>query len=267
MVLPSAIRCRHGWRTSACPLFVENQEENIMPQIRRRRTLTDDIYDRLRSMIIALELGPGETLNEKELCARFGVSRTPVREAMLRLSEQGLVMIAPQHGTFVSGIDPEAVRQAQFLRENLEVPVALRLCEAEGNLDLSDLQAVILEQHVVLGQDDFATLLPLDDRFHQGLFELAGVGDLWSVIQAKKAHLDRVRFLQAPHGGKLARIVGEHEAILRAIARHDREETERVVRLHLSGSVSFLDELLAERPELFAAPDRLAHRTVAPSGA
>jgi GntR family transcriptional regulator, rspAB operon transcriptional repressor len=237
-----------------------------MPQIRRRRSLTDEIYDRLRRMIIALELGPGEALNEKELCTRFGVSRTPLREAMLRLSEHGLVMIAPQHGTFVSGIDPEAVRQAHFLRENLEVPVALRLCEAES-IDFSDLQAVILEQHVVLAQNDFAALLPLDDRFHQGLFELAGVGDLWRVIQAKKTHLDRIRFLQAPHGGKLARLVSEHEAMLRAIGRHDREKTERVVRLHLAGAVRFLEELLAERPELFAAPDRLARRAAASSGA
>jgi len=265
MVLPSATRYRYGWQTSACPLFLKSEEENTMPQIRRRRSLTDDIYDRLRHMIIALELGPGETLNEKDLCTRFGVSRTPVREAMLRLSEQGLVMIAPQHGTFVAGIDPDAVRQAHFLRENLEVPVALRLCEAQS-LDFSDLHGVILEQHVALAQDDFGTLLPLDDRFHQGLFDLAGVGDLWRVIQAKKAHLDRVRFLQAPHGGKLARLVGEHEAMLRAIARHDREETERVVRVHLAGAVSFLDELLAERPELFAAPDRLAQRAAASSG-
>jgi DNA-binding GntR family transcriptional regulator len=236
-----------------------------MPQTERRRSLADGIYDQLRRRIVTLELRPGEMLNEKELCTRFAVSRTPVREAMLRLSEHGLVHIAPQHGTFVSGIDPQAVRQAHFLRENLETPVAQRLCDAE-HVDLTELRGVILEQHVALAQNDFAAFLPLDDMFHRGLFELAGFGELWSVIQARKAHLDRIRFLQAPHQGKLALLVREHEAILEAITRHDRTEAERVVRAHLSGAVSFLEQLLAQRPELFAAFDRPARRAAASLG-
>ena len=232
-----------------------------MQQTRRRRSLADETYDQLRRMIVTLELRPGEILNERELCARFTVSRTPVREAMLRLADHGLVVIAPQHGTFVSGIDPDAVRQAHFLRENLEVPVALRLCDA-GHLDLSELHGVILEQHVVLARDDFAAFLPLDDAFHRGLFELAGLGEIWSVIQAKKAHLDRILFLQAPHHGKLALLVREHEAILEAITRHDRSEAERMVRTHLSGAIDFLERLFAETPELFAS-DRPLQRPAA----
>jgi GntR family transcriptional regulator, rspAB operon transcriptional repressor len=223
-----------------------------MPNTRRRRSLADEVYDRLRHMIVTLQLRPGAVLSEKELCARYAVSRTPVREAILRLADHGLVVIAPQHATFVSGIDPDAVRQAHFLRINLEVPVVLRLCDAE-TLDLGLPRSLVVEQQVLLARDDFEAFLPLDDQFHAALFALAGVGDLWSAIQARKAHLDRIRFLQAPEGGKLALLVREHAAILDAIVRHDRSEAESVARTHVSGAVAYMEQLLARRPELFAS--------------
>jgi GntR family transcriptional regulator, rspAB operon transcriptional repressor len=225
-----------------------------MPQpVRRRRSRADEIYERLRWMIVALELSPGEVLLEKDLCQRFDVSRTPVREAMLRLAEHGLVVIAPQHATFVSGIDPEAVRQAQFLRAHLEAPVVARLCGME-EVDLSVPRALVLEQQVLQAWKDYAAFVPLDDRFHEALFALAGLAQLWSVIHAKKAHLDRIRFLQAPEPGKLRLLVRQHEAILDAIEARDGSRAEQVVREHVSGALAYVEHLLEKRPVLFDPP-------------
>lgn len=217
---------------------------------RRRRSLADDIYDRLRLLIVTLEMGPGEVVSEKDLCARFGVSRTPVREALLRLADHGLIEIAPQHATFVAPIDPDAVRQAQFLRENLEAPVIRRLCE-DPLPDLSQPRALLTEHRRLLETGDYFASVPTDDRFHQALFDLAGMGPLWGVIHARKAHLDRIRALQVPEPGKLARVVEEHEAILDAIAARDPDRGERALRSHVTNVLTALDRQLSERPDLF----------------
>jgi len=217
---------------------------------RRRRSHADEIYDDLRQLIVMLELVPNMTLSEKDLCERFGVSRTPVREALLRLAEHGLVTIAPQHGTFVSGIDPRAVRQSHFLRVNLEIPVALRLC-AQDDVDLSRPRQLVAQQRGLAEHNEFAAFMPLDDAFHESLFQLADLGEVWNVIHRRKAHLDRIRFLQAPQPGKLTTLVHEHEAILEAIAHGDQQQAEKVLRVHVSGAIGFMEQMLAEQPHLF----------------
>ncbi|MGP9789603.1 GntR family transcriptional regulator [Roseinatronobacter sp. NSM] len=216
----------------------------------RKKSRASEIYDALRKLIVTLDLPPKEVLNEKDLCDRFEVSRTPLREALLRLAEHGLVTIAPQHGTFVSGISPNAVRQAHFLRVNLEIPVVQRLCDTPG-LDLTVPNAVLLDQKLAAQQNSYAVYMPLDDRFHQSLFELADLGGVWQVIHAKKAHLDRIRFLKAAQRSKLETLTRQHEAILDAIARQSRLGAEELVRAHVSGSVRFMEQILLTRPELF----------------
>jgi GntR family transcriptional regulator, rspAB operon transcriptional repressor len=217
---------------------------------RRRRSLADDIYDELRLAIVTLRMPPGEVVSEKDLCAQFGVSRTPVREALLRLADHGLVEIAPQHATFVAPIDADAVRQAQFLRENLEAPVVRRLCEGTPP-DLTRPRALLAEHRRILETGDYFASVPIDDRFHQALFDLAGMGPLWSVIHARKAHLDRIRALQVPEPGKLARVVQEHAEILDAIAARDPDRAETTLRGHVTNVLIALDRLLADRPDLF----------------
>jgi len=214
----------------------------------RRRSLADDIYEQLRRLIVMLELPPGAVLAERELCKRFSVSRTPVREAVLKLAEHGLVTIAPQHGTFVSGIDARSVRQAHFLRTNLEIPVVRLLCE-QPVVDLAEPRALLVAQKLVEG--DLTAFMPLDDQFHQSLFALAGMRELWSVLQGKKAHLDRIRFLQGPQDGKVAALISDHQAILDMIVRRDAEGAETILRRHVAGSVLYMEELLLLRPELF----------------
>lgn len=222
-----------------------------MPLPRRRRSLADDIYDELRALIVSLRMAPGEAVSEKDLGQQFGTSRTPIREALLRLADHGLVDIAPQRATLVARIDPEAVRQAQFLRENIEAAIVRRLCA--GPLpDLSLPRSLIAEHRHILETQDYFASVPTDDRFHKSLFDLAGMGPLWSVIHARKAHLDRIRALQVPEPGKLARVVEEHEAILSAIADRDSDRAERQLRIHVTNVLGALDRLLRERPELFA---------------
>jgi DNA-binding GntR family transcriptional regulator len=216
----------------------------------RRRSIADQIYDELRRMIVQFELKPGEILSEKATAELFNVSRTPVREALMRLAEHGLVTVAPQFGTFVAAIDPDEVRQAQFMREQLEVAVALRLCGTEG-LDLSPARNLITQQRAALPAGDFAGFTGLDDALHAWLFNTAGMDRLWGAIHAKKAHLDRVRFLHVPEPGKTTRVTEQHTGIIDAIEAGDKGLTEERVRKHMAGSLKYLAKLMNERPDLF----------------
>lgn len=238
-----------------------------MIQPLRRRSLADEIYDELRRMIVTLELKPGEILVEKELCDRFAVSRTPLREAILRLADHGLVEIAPQHATFVAGIDVRAVRQAHFLRSNLEIPLIRQLCATPG-LDLTRPRAILIEQQVLMADTEFATFMPLDDAFHQSLFELGGLREIWSVIHSRKAQLDRIRFLKAPQGGKVPLLVQDHKAILDAIIAQDVAAGEATLRRHIAGAVIFMEEQLLLEPDAFQTrPRRMEAATAGPGAA
>ena len=221
-----------------------------MTFVKRKKSRADEIYQALRNLIVTLELQPRAALQEKDLCARFETSRTPVREALLRLAEHGLVHIAPQHGTFVAAIDPVAVRQAHFLRVNLEIPVARLLCETEL-LDFSVPQGLLVEQRLVEQTGSYADYMPLDDRFHQSLFDLVGMSEIWQVIHAKKAHLDRIRFLKAAERNELESLTRQHEAILEAITRRSTLGAEELIRAHVSGSLAFMQTLLHTNPDLF----------------
>jgi DNA-binding GntR family transcriptional regulator len=240
-----------------------NVESNKM-NLDRRRSIADQVYDELRRMIVQFELKPGEILSEKATAELFRVSRTPVREALMRLSEHGLVTVAPQFGTFVAAIDPDEVRQAQFMREHLEVAVALRLSGIR-RLDLSPARNLVTQQKAVLPSGNFAAFTALDDAMHAWMFKSAGMDRLWSAIHAKKAHLDRIRFLHVPQPGKTELVTEQHAGILDAIAAGDRRQTERRVREHTSGALVYLEELMSKRPELFERPRLSRSRPSPPS--
>ena len=212
--------------------------------MRQRRSRSDEICDALRQMIVTGRLPPGAALIERDLCAMFAVSRTPLREAVLRLAEHGLVTVAPQHGTFVAALSPRMVRLAHFLRENLELPVISRLA-AQGASHLRAARATIIEQKLAQARDDRSSFVLLDDRFHQALFDAAELSDVWNVIHAKKAHLDRIAFEEEQRRG-FATAIAQHEQILNAIEAGDPRSAVRCARDHIGASLAYLEKLQSE---------------------
>jgi len=93
--------------------------------------------------------------------------------------------------------------------------------------------------------------MQLDDGFHQSLFELGGLREIWAVIHSRKAQLDRIRFLQAPQGGKVPVLVQEHKAILDAIIAQDGAAGEAILRRHVAGAVMFMERQLLLDPDAF----------------
>jgi GntR family transcriptional regulator, rspAB operon transcriptional repressor len=212
-------------------------------------TVGPQVYRILREQIIQAELLPGERLSESDVAKTLSVSRQPVREAFIKLSEEGLVQVLPQRGTFVTRISVASVMDVRFVREAIEADIVRVVAEAPMPGTIEELRRQIAEQRKV-PQHDRGAFLRLDEFFHRTLAAAAGKAYAWSVIESVKAQMDRVRFLSVDdmHVGRL---IDQHERIVEAIAAGDKAAAEEATRLHLREILNSLPEIARSRSELF----------------
>ncbi|GGH20908.1 GntR family transcriptional regulator [Alsobacter metallidurans] len=208
-----------------------------------------EIYATVRRDIIRLRLRPGEQLSEKDLGLRFMTSRTPVREAIVRLVDDGLIHVLPQRGTFVTRISLRAVKRARFVRNALELAI-IREAAEQGISDqtVSVLEAAIAAQEEAAG--DAERFTDADDAFHRTIANALGLGDLWSVVENQKAQFDRIRFLSLPNVTPVALLVAQHRAILAAVLARDPAQAESMLAEHLSIVLDTAQGLLSTHPDL-----------------
>jgi DNA-binding GntR family transcriptional regulator len=209
------------------------------------------VYEELRRRVLSLELPPGASLSENELAAALGVSRTPVREGLLLLSEEGLVQVFPKVGSFVSRVDPERVAEAQFLREAVEL-ASLDDVPAEPDLQLvAELRENLALQQLADG--DLERFFQLDEDFHRGLLRLAGHERTWPTVAAAKGHLDRARRLGLHENASTTIFVDQHASVLDALLAGDREEARALLRKHLRTVFADIEHVRRRSPELFSS--------------
>jgi DNA-binding GntR family transcriptional regulator len=220
-------------------------------RLRRVGGARAQVYAALCEAIVSTELEPGRQLSENELAEWLGVSRTPVREALIRLRDDHLVEIVPQLGTFVSRIGDGAVQDAQFVREALECSAIRRSAERAGPGDVAALEGLLRRQEEVRDVHDFDRFYVLDDELHAALCELSGHGIAWSLAQRANGHLNRVRRLSLPQPHYLAEMVAEHRAVVDAVARRDPDAAEAALRHHLRMVLSAVPAIRAQHPEYF----------------
>ena len=209
------------------------------------------VYRDLKSAIVTLTLRPGQALSEKDIAARLGVSRQPVREAFIKLSEAGLVTVRPQRGTFVVKISTRQVTDARFVREAVEIAVARKACESMPTPALADLKQNLDAQRKAAGAARPDRFLALDEAFHRTLALGVGCDYAWRVVEEVKAQMDRVRYLSLPHATPVERLIEQHEAIAAAVEARDQAAAEAAVRLHLSEILTSLPMLERRFPDLF----------------
>lgn len=208
-------------------------------------------YRAIRDAIVAAELEPGQRLSENELAERLAVSRTPIREALIRLRDDRFVQIVPQLGTFVTRISTAAVEDAQFIRESLEC-AAVRLAATRAqDADVAELRDLVRRQGEVVEDGDYERFALLDDEFHSALCALAGRSVAWEVAQRVKGHLNRVRRLSLPQPNYLDEMVAEHRLVLDALGRGDPDAAEEALRHHLRMVLSALPAIRVQHPEYF----------------
>ena len=219
------------------------------PRLERGRQAAPQVYEWLRSAIISLALPPGSPLSRAELATRFGVSSTPIRDALMRLEQEGLVEVFPQYATAVSRIDVQAANQAHFLRRSLETEVVRTLAAAPRPGLAEQLDRSLARMQALLAAQDLAGFAAEDEAFHLALFEAAGVPDLWRLARARSGDLDRLRRLHLPSPGKGEAILGDHAAIAAALRAADPSAADEAMRRHLAGTVANVEEIRARRPD------------------
>lgn len=215
------------------------------------RQVAPQLYEALRDSISSLALPPGTALMRPEIAARFGVSQTPVRDALMRLQEEGLVDVYPQAATRVSKIDIAKAGQAHFLRRAIELEVIRDLATAPAPVLLANLRASLTRQRALCEAGDFMGFVAEDHEFHRMMYLAAGVDHLWLLVRRHSGHIDRLRRLHLPATGKMQRVLEDHSAIVDAVAAADPIAAQDRLRHHLSHTLSELDEIRTRHPEYF----------------
>lgn len=219
--------------------------------LERDRQASPQIADILRRRILTLELRPSSVLSRLALQDEFGVSQTPVRDALQQLEREGLVEIYPQSSTLVSRIDVAAARQAHFLRRSIEIEAA-RVVASSPNADIiQQLAVAIEEQRRYRDPAEYPNFIQADRMFHRVFYEAANVASLWDLVRRESGHIDRLRLLNLPIEGKVEAIFNDHESLVAAVERGDPEGAAAVVRRHLSGTLAAIDEIAAANPDYF----------------
>lgn len=213
------------------------------------QTMAMRVVSALRDEIVTMALKPGDIISESDIAGRYGVSRQPVREAFIRLAQQGLLMIRPKRATVVKKISPEGVRQSRFIRESIEVEIVRRLATNPG--DAADvLKGLIADQEVASAANDSRRFHTLDELFHRTMARLAGVEYAWQLIDDHKMQLDRVRYLTL--GASSSRVaIDEHMLITKAVAAGDVAGAEAAMRAHLARAEVLLAQTIADHPDYF----------------
>jgi DNA-binding GntR family transcriptional regulator len=215
-----------------------------------RRQVSAQVYEALKKAIVSLQLPPGSSISENRICRHIGVSRTPVREAIIRLVEDELIEVFPQKGSFVAPIKLSAVRENHFSRKALELAVLRRAGELWTAVHGTKARYIVERQATALGADDMDDFHALDEGFHRSFCVAAGLEGVWSTIQIIKARVDRVHRLAAVPG-RLPMVIVEHNAILDALDVGNREGALARLEYHLEQAPTMLEMLIGKHEKYF----------------
>jgi DNA-binding GntR family transcriptional regulator len=217
----------------------------------RGATASAKIYSDLRAELVSLQRRPGEVISEAEIALSYGVSRTPVREAILKLADEGLLEIFPQSGIFVSRIPLAALPEAIIIRKALEATTAQLAAERATSSQILALHSILESQREANAAGDSDAFHRADEMFHATIAEVAGYPGIWTLIQQVKVNVDRYRLLTLPQQGRIARVIVEHEAILNAIEAHDAAGARTAMEIHLESLLENISVTQNINPEFF----------------
>jgi DNA-binding GntR family transcriptional regulator len=239
--------------TAALAVETEDDDDALLRltiHFDRRRQVGDQVYEALKKAIVSLRLPPGAAISENRICRQVGVSRTPVRSAIIRLVEDGLIEVFPQKGSFVAPIKLSAVRSNHFIRKSLELSVLRRAAAAWRPERAAKSRQILTRQAAALEAENFEDFHELDETFHRSFCEAAELEGVWDTIQIAKARVDRVHRMAAVQG-RLPLVVREHQAILDALDAGDREGAEASLDYHLERAPSIMETLIGAHDKYF----------------
>jgi DNA-binding GntR family transcriptional regulator len=231
-------------RISGAPVIDEGFDISDVRLV-RTTPMREQIYAILRSLILTGKLPPGEAVDEKAIATKLGVSRTPVHEAVMRLSHEGLVDVKAQSGTLVSKISRNQIREAFLIRRALEIECVAEAASRMTSASRNRLEDLFMLHEAAIDRRSFVEAIGFDDAFHRTISEIAELPSFWHAIEVSKAPLDRCRYLTLPLDGRAAATLAQHRAVIDALASRSRGAARRAMKTHLEhayeGILQFLN--------------------------
>lgn len=207
------------------------------------------IYEGVRNAIIRGEIKPGTSLSEADIARRLSVSRQPVREAFLKLAEDGLLEVRPQRGSFVQKISIASVMDARFVREAIEARIVRQLASSHDKALIKQLRKLLTAQKAV-PRSRLEDFMKLDEEFHKTLINSECSLYGWKVIEAIKIQIDRVRYLTLQKFPQ-ENLIRQHTAIVDAIEQGLPDKAENEMQKHLQLILEDLPGIEKEHPDFF----------------
>lgn len=210
----------------------------------RRQSCGAQVYESLRTAILSAALPPGTLLSENRICRQIGVSRTPVREAMIRLAQDELIVVVPQQGSAVAPIRMTKVLEGHFLRHTLEIAILKRAMAVWTAEDSARTERNLTAQRSRAAALDFQGFHQLDEAFHADFARVAGVEGVSRIIVNANIHLSRVRQLANPEEGHMTAAIMQHQTVFDAIRSGRTTAAVAALETHI-------DSVFATMPRLF----------------
>jgi GntR family transcriptional regulator, rspAB operon transcriptional repressor len=212
----------------------------------------DAVYGELKEAILSGALEPGSLIDKAGLCEKLRVSRFPVSAAVSRLAYDRLVDVEPQHGSFVTRISLNDVRERLFIRGALEGEIAAEAARRMTRADKDALAVNLKQEAAAVGAEDRTKFYALDVAFHRILTERLGMARADDVLESLRVHLERTRRLTMSTAGQLRASLNEHSAIAAAIEAEDPVAAREAMKRHLTITGARLETLAKQQPDLFS---------------
>ncbi|WP_102109924.1 GntR family transcriptional regulator [Oceaniglobus roseus] len=220
--------------------------ETLTLDLDRHLSVSDQVHAVLRKAIVDVRLAPNERISENSICKQFSVSRTPVRAAIQRLAEEGLVDVSPQRGSFVAPLRLEGLRDSHFVRRSLELAL-LREAAPIWTPEMGEtMRAIIARQEEMVEALDPDGFFQEDERFHQVLAGHSGRQGVWAAIQAAKTPLMRFHRYWAQRE-RLFDVLDEHRQVIDALDAGDALGAEEALARHLDMVFVIFDRMTDEQ--------------------
>lgn len=221
-------------------------------QLNPTQPVNQQIYRILRRDIVRCLIPPERHSQKKEVSVRFDVSRQPVREAFIKLAENGLIQIRPQRGSYVNKISLSQVRNGCFVRRAIECAVVRRAASLINDNQCYLLEQNLHQQRIAIDRKQLNDFFQLDDEFHQKLAQIAECQLAWDTVENIKATIDRVRYMSLDHVSPPEMLLRQHHDIFSALEKRDVEAVDKAMTLHLQEISESVQLIRQENREWFS---------------
>lgn len=223
--------------------------------IKMRNSLNQSTYDRFKMDIMTFALKPGEVVSAAKIAERYNVSRTPAREALVKLETEGLVDIFPQSKSIISQIDINRANQEWFIRKTLEMGMVDKLFEKVKDSDILKMRSFCRKmEEVSQGEktnESAYEYLINDNEFHAMTYHIAGEDLAADMIKNTMAHYNRIRLLIDLEYSHKDRTVSTHEQLIQHLEQKNKEAYRELLGTHLSYITQDIEDIRKQNPELF----------------